>query len=76
MKKLCEAFDRLQENMSQTGGISLGDTIRGMEPAFQQEGYRNPLDGALKRILIVRLDEIGDNVLTSFSWIGWMKRAI
>ena len=65
MKKLCEAFDRLQENMSQTGGISLGDIIRGMEPAFQQEGYRNPLDGALKRILIVRLDEIGDNVLTS-----------
>lgn len=35
-----------------------------MEPAFIQEGYREDLCGQMS-ILVVRLDEIGDNVLTS-----------
>lgn len=37
-----------------------------LEPVFIKEGYREESpDGEVKSILVVRLDEIGDNVLTS-----------
>ena len=35
-----------------------------MEPLFSAEGYRTPHEGP-QRILVMRLDEIGDHVLTS-----------
>ena len=64
MATLSEAFDALLAQLRRDGRVTFGDIRRAMEPAFQATGHRAPQGGPL-RILVVRLDEIGDNVLNS-----------
>ena len=61
---LSGAMDALLAKMEREGGLSTNEILAGMEPAFRKAGYRAPHEGA-QRILVVRLDEIGDHVLTS-----------
>ena len=58
----------LQDFLTQAqakGSFDLNGLMGSMEPAFQKGGYRTAHAGSTEHILVLRLDEIGDNVLTS-----------
>ena len=64
MSVLSETYDALIEQIGREQRLSLHAVMEALEPAFAAEGYRTP-HGGPQRILVVRLDEIGDHVLTS-----------
>lgn len=64
MKMLSEAFDELLAQVKKDGFLTFGSLRERMEPALQASGYRLPPQQTLK-ILVLRLDDIGDNVLSS-----------
>lgn len=64
---LLEASQICMDYMVQKQSLSIGILKEFMEPAFLKTGYResdNP-PALTENILVIRLDEIGDNVLTS-----------
>ena len=63
MSLVAQAFDAVLEQYQKTGHLTMEDLFGHMEPAFAAEGYREPV-AQPQRILVVRLDEIGDCVLT------------
>lgn len=65
MSLVSETFDGILTEIRQNGEIFQDEIIRRMEPAFVAEGFRASRGTQPSRILIVRLDEIGDCVLTS-----------
>lgn len=63
-KNLRRAAQNCFEDAKKQQAISADMLKSYMEPGFTEEGYREDYAGQLS-ILVVRLDEIGDNVLTS-----------
>lgn len=49
----------------QAGRISQQGLLGTLEPAFMAAGYRRRMQGSIERLLVLRLDDIGDLVLTS-----------
>ncbi|MBO6179312.1 MAG: glycosyltransferase family 9 protein [Selenomonadaceae bacterium] len=63
-----ESADNLKKVVEEVFALNSLDmkTLKSyMEPAFAKEGYRRDDRDLTKRIAIIRLDEIGDNVMTS-----------
>ena len=65
MSLVAKMFDEILDEFQRSNRISLEGIIRNMEPAFQVEGFRPQAEEKVQRIIVVRLDEIGDCVLTS-----------
>lgn len=63
MSLIAQAFDAVLKQYQDTDHLTMEDLFGHMEPAFAAEGYREPVSAQPQRILIVRLDEIGDCVL-------------
>jgi len=61
---VARAYDALQARLHEAGAIQFGEILGTMEPALQAAGYRAPHAGPM-RLLVLRLDDIGDNVLMS-----------
>lgn len=64
MQNLLQTLDGLIEQLVREHRLEMHAMVEEMERAFQAEGYRVHQAGP-QRILVLRLDEIGDNVLTS-----------
>lgn len=64
MSQVKQVYQEILEKFSRDGQIRSTEIKERMEQCFVKEGYRTPHAGA-QRILVVRLDEIGDNVLSS-----------
>ena len=64
MQNLSQTLGSLLEKLVREHRLARQAMIDEMERVFQAEGYRMHQSGP-QRILILRLDEIGDNVLTS-----------
>lgn len=64
MAVLFDALEELSEQLAREKKLGMRAIMTRMEPMFSAEGYRTPHEGP-QRILVMRLDEIGDHVLTS-----------
>ena len=65
-KRMQDIIWLIEDWISKLGNVNTDDVLRlqkYLEPAFAQAGYRRK--GAVRSILLVRLDAIGDMVLTS-----------
>lgn len=64
MDVLSDAVKELSDQLARDKRLGMRAIMERMEPLFSAEGYRTPHKGP-QRILVMRLDEIGDHVLTS-----------
>lgn len=62
---LGRAINNLTAAAQQSGSTNVARIIGAMEPAFIAAGKRAPHPSEHKNILVIRLDDIGDNVLNS-----------
>lgn len=60
-----EAMAKALQEMCRRENIPVADFLAHLEPIFQVKGYRNSTTKKWQKILVLRLDEIGDSVLTS-----------
>ena len=59
------AFYGILDKAKKDGRLALDGMVRTMEPIFRAAGFRQADMPGIKHILVLRLDEIGDSVLTS-----------
>ena len=64
MPLVAQAFDTIADIYRKAERLSVKTIFQHMEPAFAAEGYRTEAADPPQRILVLRLDEIGDCVLT------------
>ena len=62
-KRLKAAWDKVVRHMRIARRLDGKDLLRIFEPAFKAEGFREKQPGAVEQLLVISLDELGDNVL-------------
>lgn len=61
--RLKVAWDKAVRHMRIARRLDGKDLLRVFEPAFQSEGFREKQPGTVEQLLVISLDELGDNVL-------------
>ena len=64
-EKLCDFFDKKIRKSHAEKNFNLKQFLEDTEEIFQREGFRKNISATVKNILIVRLDVVGDFILTS-----------
>jgi len=65
LQEIKKALSSVVDNIQRTGKLDIAHFVQYMEPIFNSRGFRQKTKDTIESILVIRLDEIGDNILTS-----------